>query len=89
MDSTNLGSCSTLVFIEKNWHVNGLAQFRPVLFKVQLHYIENEVRKKDPDRRMKRKKRIEYTEKTIRDMWARVEWSNIFVTIVLVKRGER
>ena len=37
MDSTNLESCSVLIFTtEKNPHINGLGQFKSVLFKVQL-----------------------------------------------------
>ena len=37
MDPAHLGSWSTVVFIEKNKHVSGLAHFRPVLFKSPLY----------------------------------------------------
>ena len=38
-DSTNSGSCSTVVFtMDKLW-VSGPAQFKPVFFKGQLHFL--------------------------------------------------
>ena len=39
MDPAHLGSCSTVVFIEKNKHVSRLAHFRPVLFKSPLYCL--------------------------------------------------
>lgn len=37
VDPAHLGSCSTVVFIEKNTRVSRLASFRPVLFKGPLY----------------------------------------------------
>ena len=40
-DSTNCGSCRTVVFaIEKNLHISGPTQFKPVLFKGQLQSVK-------------------------------------------------
>ena len=39
-DSTIRGLCSPIVFtLEKNMHINGPVQFKPVLFKDQLYFL--------------------------------------------------